>query len=329
MITQEDTDLQSHMFLTMSAEPPPPKKPRKQWEDVFPCDLQPWKDSRGIDTFLTNAEETSALWELALKEFGGKPANQLFWKAKREETRSNGSIRRLYYCAYHYDHKCLFRVCTIWKPDTKTYQIFVGSKGHDYATVHVKRTYKSAGVTAVQSSTCLDKGSMRLLKTASKTHEMTTDEQGSLYRHIQRLKNKVTEARLQTGSNGKNWADLHAKCAIHMRKNIETFSVHNAYILNEYYDFDESTQRFIVVMSTKNLVLNAYRQLASTGSIVFAVDTSYQYTHEKFGLMPINTVNLAQEGKTIAYAICSNEDHEAHEHHIFKAVHIEVERNHQ
>jgi hypothetical protein len=186
----------------MSSEPPPAKKPRKQRENVFPDDLQPWKDSRGIDTFSTNnAEETSALWELAFNQFGGKPANQVFWKAKREETRADGSTRRLYYCAYHYDHKCLFRVCTIGKPDTKTSQILVGRKGHDHSTVHVKRTYKSAVVTAVQSSTCLEKkGSMKLLKAASKTHDMTSDEQFSLYRHIQRLKVKVTEERLQTAA---------------------------------------------------------------------------------------------------------------------------------
>jgi hypothetical protein len=74
-------------------------------------------------------------------------------------------------------------------------------------------------------------------------------------------------------------------------------------------------------MPTENLVLNAYRQLASTGSIVFAVDTSYRYAHEKFGLMPIKAVNLEQQGKTIVYAICLNEDHKLHEY-IFKAIYV-------
>jgi hypothetical protein len=50
-----------------------------------PIDLQPWKDSRGNETFFTKAEEISALWELASKEFfGGKLANQVFWKANEK-----------------------------------------------------------------------------------------------------------------------------------------------------------------------------------------------------------------------------------------------------
>jgi hypothetical protein len=36
-------------------------------------------------------------------------------------------------------------------------------------------------------------------------------------------------------------------------------------------------------------------------------------------------INLAQKSKTIAYAVCLNEDNDAHVH-IFRAVKVEVER---
>jgi metal-dependent HD superfamily phosphatase/phosphodiesterase len=92
----------------------------------------------------------------------------------------------------------------------------------------------------------------RVLLCLNKAHEMSKDEQESLYHHLLPIKNRFTQARLCTNSNGKDWADLHAECALHMYKHIVNFAVHTPYILNEYYDFDESEKRFIVVMPDAN-----------------------------------------------------------------------------
>jgi hypothetical protein len=79
-------------------------------------------------------------------------------------------------------------------------------------------------------------------------------------------------------------------------ENISDFQSHSCYLLNNYYNHDASQKRFVVVFSTENLLLNAYRQLLSTGhvSMVLAVDTSYQYTAEKLVLCPQSILHKNQ-----------------------------------
>jgi len=73
------------------------------------------------------------------------------------------------------------------------------------------------------------------------------------------------------------------------------------------------------------MLLNAYRQTCTGQDMFFAIDTSYRYSKEKSGLMPIKTISLNQVGHTIAYGIVSNEDEDAH-YFVLSRVKEEVQR---
>jgi hypothetical protein len=58
---------------------------------------------------------------------------------------------------------------------------------------------------------------------------------------------------------------------------------------------DSTAYQLVAVFLTDNLLLNAYRQTKSGQDMFIALDTSYHYTQEKIGLMPMKTVSLTQD----------------------------------
>ena len=59
--------------------------------------------------------------------------------------------------------------------------------------------------------------------------------------------------------------------------------------------------------------------------MILAVDASYQYVVKRdHGLVVVKIINHSQQGKTITYAVCNQEDHEALRW-IFVAIQVEVE----
>jgi hypothetical protein len=84
--------------------------------------------------------------------------------------------------------------------------------------------------------------------------------------------------------------------------------------------------RVIIVISTRNLLLNAERQRQCGMDLAFHVDASYSYTIERsFGLLPIVTASPTQEGLLIATAIINKEDESAHAV-VFRSFKSELER---
>lgn len=84
---------------------------------------------------------------------------------------------------------------------------------------------------------------------------------------------------------------------------------HKGYLLGHpYFNPDlHGKPVFFAVMSTDNLLMNAYRQSSYGQPVFFAVDTSYKYTWEGFGLYPVCTVDLQQKTHVIAYALLNCE----------------------
>ena len=210
------------------------------------------------------------------------------------------------------------------------YTIFVGTAPHDHTKDYSKKSTtvssKQAVIAAVQSPSHLDKGAKRLLSEATKFVEMNKKQQTSATRKMIRTKATYTKKIIGSESNGRNWADMHQTMEKYKKENLQDFNQHTAFLLGNWYGYNSEEQYFVCVFSTNNLLLNAYRQLASIGhqAIILGVDTSYRYTKEKHGLMPIVVTNPGQEGKIVACAVCSKEDKEAHKV-IFQKVKEEVE----
>lgn len=85
--------------------------------------------------------------------------------------------------------------------------------------------------------------------------------------------------------------------------------------------------KVIVVFTTEELALNAYRQWYHGGkrSIYFQIDASYRYTtNKRVGYIPVKTVSYCQKGHTVAYAVMNTEDTWSQKH-ILDAVKAAVE----
>ena len=67
----------------------------------------------------------------------------------------------------------------------------------------------------------------------------------------------------------------------------------------------------VAVLTSENLLLNAYRLQFWGNPIFFAADASYRLTQEGNGVFPVITTNLAQQTKTIASGVISHEHHKA------------------
>lgn len=103
------------------------------------------------------------------------------------------------------------------------------------------------------------------------------------------------------------------------------FNDDTAYVVGEY-EVDDSKKRVVIVVSTENLILNAYRQLCYGQDLAFNVDASYKYTvAQHYGLLPIYVASPTQEGHVVAYSVINKEDHAAHEL-VFENVKADLER---
>jgi hypothetical protein len=72
----------------------------------------------------------------------------------------------------------------------------------------------------------------------------------------------------------------------------EKFTDHTPYVVGTY-EIDPKKRRVVVVISTENLLLNAYRQTLYGQDFAFNVDASYRYTaSQHYGLLPIIVVRL-------------------------------------
>ena len=111
------------------------------------------------------------------------------------------------------------------------------------------------------------------------------------------------------------------------KENIKDFDFHTVYLLGSNFelDLDSTPPRILALLSSENLLLNAYRQMQYGSAIKIYIDASYRYTVEGWGVLIIKVNSMDFKGHTVAYAMCSNEDGAAHKW-IFTNLKIEVER---
>ena len=97
----------------------------------------------------------------------------------------------------------------------------------------------------------------------------------------------------------------------------------NSFVLED--GDDNSTARLVAVFSTEELLLNLYRQICTGQDYHIQMDASYRYTTEKkMGFIPVKVSSLTQTGRSVAYAIVTKEDSNAHKF-IVKSINTAVE----
>ena len=326
-----------------STEKPPPRKIPKLGGKVWWC-LN--IDSNGKSYYPASgspANVKTALWELAGREFGGNPANGVYFLNGDSRSTIAHAIQG-YRCAFYHQAGCkkpLYRV--VFSKTNSTYRIETART--DEHTDHTKYLVtrgapKAALVNSIQSPESLRKLPKQLLGVASRkamesgkqvgTAKFTIAQQTAIKRRVTKLRNDFATRDLDNGGDGSAYGDVVERLLRkYSRKSIEQFGKDTVFLVNDEVHLetkDDGQVRFYCVLSTENLLLNAPRQQATGQEIVLAVDASYRYVVERdHGLFVVKTINHSQTAKVIAYAICNREDEPALTW-IFKSIKVEVER---
>ena len=102
------------------------------------------------------------------------------------------------------------------------------------------------------------------------------------------------------------------------------FTENTCFLVGDKYIVDSENQRQCGVLSTENLLLNAYRQSCLGMDMFFNIDCSYRYTTAGYGLMIVQVCDPNQHGHIVAYAYVSNKDQAMHTF-VFKMIKDELE----
>jgi len=71
--------------------------------------------------------------------------------------------------------------------------------------------------------------------------------------------------------------------------------------------------RVVVIFSTENLLLNAYRQQTSGMPSLVCVDYTHRLNLEGFNMCVVGTISPSQHFKAIGFAVATDENAETHQ----------------
>lgn len=272
----------------------------------------------------------SELDKLAHREMSGAGTIKFISSDKKFTSKRTGDTYQKMRCGFfHEAAKCPMVIRCHFFVATKTYAIEVGELSHSKHLVYREsdNLKKRAGVPkAVKAIAFSSPGKINvrpsvLLKSVRhKEVAVTVKLAKSLVRHQARLRTK--ELALEPGQ-AETWGGLHSMCLRYKKSAIVNFNEHSTYLLG--LQSCSESKKIIAVISTENLLLNAYRQRFWGQPVAFACDASYRVTREGNGIYPVVTISLGQKTKTIAYAIISNKKHQMQKF-IFSSIKEEVEK---
>jgi hypothetical protein len=249
---------------------------------------------------------------LGIQEFGG--GGTLQWLNKdRANTRGDGIRVTKKRCTFYHQTGCPFVIRELFDTKTKLAAIEIGAIPHTDHNVQKQKvaTQQRPGVhkfvqgMLISSPSKLKQPPSKIVAEARRKGIAVTD---STERRIKRKLSRLRSNGLSEGQP-RNWGGIQVVCDSFKKENIAEFNEHSVYLLG--LRCDAASETLVAVLSTENLLLNAYRQQFWGNPIFFAADASYRLTQEKYGVYPVITTNLAQQTKTIAYGIISSENHQA------------------
>jgi hypothetical protein len=118
------------------------------------------------------------------------------------------------------------------------------------------------------------------------------------------MRKKCKRVKHNIFGTGSTWGDLSSQMERLKKSKIiadgRQFDENTPFLCGGTWLAEPLTETCIAVISTENLLFNAYRQTVTGLDLFFGVDTSYRYTSKKWGLMPIKTIGINQQAHTIA-----------------------------
>jgi hypothetical protein len=301
---QETSD--DDMSKAGSVQPPPKKarvkRPDLGWRDVHHCaDMQEAK----LWMRTTSAKAT---------------CDGLMWNCDGAEKGKNQGVTN-YCCAFKYDSNCQYK-CRILRDYVTGKCIVQETCSIQHADHRIKQT--TSGLHKLVKAAFLKQGSSLL---HAKTREIRKvimdmnlpDEKNTqafrACQYRQRQLNKEVSGFIDKDSVG-TWGGVNQWCLQNTKTAIskaltdrnEVFDSNTPYILPGWVA-DADQERCIIVHTTENLMLNAYRSslLHKNKKTLLALDHTYRLVHEGHATLVVATVAPDQSTHVIAYATCSDE----------------------
>jgi hypothetical protein len=152
-------------------------------------------------------------------------------------------------------------------------------------------------------------------------HALTGSAQKKASRLFSKLQTKSYTQHLQEGEE-RLWSGVKATIDQFMKKNllkekniaVGQWPEHEIFLLEggidpidgnaKAYISDSDVGRFAAVLSSENLLLNHFRQMSTGMGVFLQIDTSYRYSIERWGLMPVKTVAPTQQGAHNCLCFC-------------------------
>ena len=264
--------------------------------------------------------------QLAQQQFGG--GGTLRWLSKdKPHTRIETGVRvTKKRCSFHYVSGCPFVIRELFNTRTQMTSIEIGSIQHNDHSL-TKKVNMRPGMPKFMQSVVLS--SPTKLQIAPSKFVASARSKGfavdmKMSTAIKRRPHRIRCPRgIAQAPPASTWGGVIAAFDLYKRERIANFNMHSVYVVGIECNAESGT--LVAVLSTENMLLNAYRQTFWGNPIFFAADASYRLTQEKNGLYPVITTNLAMESKTIAYGIISHEHHKA-QRFILASIKAEVER---
>jgi len=248
---------------------------------------------------------------------------------KKDKPRTNKSgdwIQKLR-CTFFHTAECPQCIRIIKKATSETYDVESGSFPHN-DHVEVERS-QTRGLTKTEKNKIFSspsKAAMNLVASARNKMPLSTKQKNKILRsqHHERSKSAVVQpGQAREGGGMLLTCQHYRKKAIVARK---MFNEHSVFCLGVKYNPTDGKEVFVAILSSENLLLNAYRQSFWGQPVLIAADTSYRLNQEGNGVYPVCTVTAGQITKTIAYAILSHE-HDKIQQYVFGKVKHWVEKD--
>lgn len=249
--------------------------------------------------------------EFGHKQFGG--GGYLNWdyrQGKSGRENSDGIRIRKLRCAFHGYSGCGYVVKEIYNPVTETATIQLGTIEHNDHSAIIPTRGNRRGLSKLivsklfSSRTKIDSTLGELVSKAINDYNFTVDDK--VEAQINNFLAGIRRRRYGTGHNPSSWGGLRAAFGMYYRANIPNFNENTPYCFG--FKADPDNGNIVAVISTEDLLLNLYRAKFWGAPLLLCIDGSFRLTKEGFGVLPITTVNLAQQSKILCYGIISTEN---------------------
>lgn len=288
---------------------------KRKYTKRFSSDSK-WTDEDGRTMFYKN-EVDKILIKIAHQEFGGTSFNKLKFRSEAYKPVSGTNCRRrIHKCGCAHYGGCAFVLEEMYDVESRMTYFRCSDIPHSgHELVDLKKRGMPPVIKKVLDSPNMlrMKPELFVQRVIKKTGVTMT---GALSRKI---KDWYKDVRHEYNADFLELAEPHtfgslAETFENFKKSrMSSCNNHTIYLVDDAWTADSSTGDYWAVFSSDHLLLNAYRQWYNSHDIIIYVDTSYRYTWEGAGIMPIMTASPCQSGHHIAYALCSTESTECHE----------------